>query len=206
MISLVYTIEIFLTQNFILMVQAYKMEDTTEAIRSGRMLLLPSDTVWIITCHVNQLDTIHRINELRGGKETPFCLIVSSIEMLKKYVEYIPPKIETLLHFHTHPLTMVYEKGINLPEEVLGDDGSVAIRISRDPLLSSICDKLGSPILGLTANSLDDKIPGNFGEIKSNILQGVDKVLMVRQKEKKKKLPSVIARMGNNGELDFIRE
>ena len=202
----VYTNQFILTQNFILMVQAYKMEDTIEAIRSGRILLLPSDTVWIVTCQVNQLDSIHRINELREGKEAPFCLIVSSMDMLKKYVDFVPPKIETLLHYHNHPLTIIYEKGINLPEEVLGDDGSVAIRISQDPLIKSICDRLDSPILGLTANSLEDKIPGNFGEIRSNILQGVDKVLLVRQKEKKKKLPSVIARMGNNGELDFIRE
>ena len=188
------------------MVQAYKMEETTEAIRQGKIVLLPSDTVWIISCDVNQLDQIHRINDLRGGKESPFILIVSSLQMLKQYIEDLPPKIETLLNFHTHPLTMIYEKGVNLPEEVLGQDGSVAIRITFDPYLKSVCEQLGGPILGLSANKIDQKIPGNFGEIKSDIIQSVDKVMLVRQNEKKKKLPSVIARMGSNGELDFIRE
>ena len=105
-----------------------------------------------------------------------------------------------------YPLTMIYEKGVNLPEEVLGEDGSVAIRITFDPYLQSVCEQLGGPILGLSANKIDQKIPGNFGEIKSDIIQSVDKVMLVRQNEKKKKLPSVIARMGSNGELDFIRE
>lgn len=188
------------------MVQAYKMEDTIEAIKQGKIILLPSDTVWIISCDINQLDMVQRIHTFRGGKETPLTLIVSSIDMLKRYIEELPPKIETLLNFHTHPLTMIYEQGKNLPQEVLGDDGSVAIRITFDPFLKHVCDQLGGPILGLTANKLSEKIPSNFGEIQSDIIQSVDKVLLVRQNEKKKKLPSVIARMGSNGELDFIRE
>ena len=188
------------------MVQAYKMEDTIEAIKQGKIVLLPSDTVWIISCDINQLDMVQKINEIRGGKENPYISVVSSIEMLKNYIKELPPKIETLLNFHTHPLTMIYEEGVNLPEEVLGDDGSVAIRITFDPYLKSVCENIGGPILGLSANKLGEKIPGNFGEIKSDIIQAVDNVLLVRQNEKKKKLPSVIARMGSNGELDFIRE
>lgn len=188
------------------MVQAYKMEDTIEVIKQGKMVLLPSDTVWIISCDVNQLQTIHRIHELRGGKEDPLTLIVSSLDMLKKYIGELPPRIETLLNYHTHPLTMIYEQGKNLPEEVLGEDGSVAIRVTIDPFLKSVCEQVGGPILGLTANKIGDAIPGNFGEIKSDILQGVDKVMLVKRLDKKKKLPAVIARMGASGELDFIRE
>ena len=188
------------------MVQAYKMEDTIEAIKQGKIVLLPSDTVWILSCDVNHLDKVQAIHTIRGGKENPLILIVSSLDMLKNYVEDVPPKIETLLNFHTHPLTMIYEKGVNLPEEILGEDGSVAIRITFDPYLKSVCEQIGGPILGLSANRLGQKIPGNFGEIQSDIIQSVDKVMLVRQNEKKKKLPSVIARMGSNGELDFIRE
>lgn len=188
------------------MVQAYTMEDTIEAIKQGKIVLLPSDTVWILSCDVNHLDKVQAINTIRGGKENPLILIVSSLDMLKNYVEDVPPKIETLLNFHTHPLTIIYEKGVNLPEEILGEDGSVAIRITFDPYIKSVCEQIGGPILGLSANKLGQKIPGNFGEIQSDIIQSVDKVMLVRQNEKKKKLPSVIARMGSNGELDFIRE
>ena len=189
------------------MVQAYsKIESTLEVLKEGKIILIPTDTVWTLSCDINNKEAVSRIHEIRGGRDFPSIIMVSSLQMLRKHVRDIPPKIETLLNFHQHPLTIIYDTPINIPDNLLNEDGSIAIHISKDPTVKFLCEAINGPLLGTTANKIEQPIPANFGQINSDILQAADKVLLIRQGEKKKSLPSVIARMGNQGELDFIRE
>jgi L-threonylcarbamoyladenylate synthase len=126
--------------------------------------------------------------------------------MIMQYTENIPPRIDALLMYHSRPLTVVYEKGLQLPEQVLGKDGSVAFRLCTDPFVRALIGGLGKPIVATGACEGYLPLPATFGSIKSNILEAVDRIAHFQRDEKSEREPSQIVRLDKNGELQFIRE
>lgn len=177
-----------------------------DGILNGDTFLFPTDTIWGIGCDATNTTAVQRIYDLkRRIPEKPYVLLVSSIEMLKKYVYQIHPRIETLLLFHKRPLSVVYPGAINLPPISIAEDGSVAIRVVQDQFCRKLINAVGRPLVATSANISNQPFPGNFGEISSEILSGVDQVVKLRQDEKKVNNPSVLITIDKRGEIVFLR-
>lgn len=184
-----------------------EVEDLHKTLQRGGLILFPSDTVWAVGCDATQPGAIQRLYQLKNRTQRdPSILLVDSIDMLKKYVHHVHPRIETLLYFHNRPLTIVYDTPANLPPEALAADGTVAIRIVQDDFCRSFIQALGRPIMAATAYREPGRVPGHFGEIQSDILEGVDWVAKHRQKERHFEGLSVIARLDAQEELEFLRD
>jgi len=92
------------------------LEKIVDVLTTGGLVLYPTDTIWGIGCDATQQEAVQKIFDLKKRpNDKPFVLLVDSIEMLKNYVEHIHPRIETLLMYHTKPLTVVYDQAKNLP-------------------------------------------------------------------------------------------
>lgn len=182
------------------------IDKAIEVINQGGIILYPTDTIWGLGCDPFNSAAIERVLRLKNrDADKAFILLVDSLEMLKKYLENLHPRVETLLSYHTRPLTIIYDNPKNLPEEIIAKDGSIGIRISIDPFCRHLIHKFGKPIISTSANVSGEPYPPNFGAIKSEIIQGVDYVVNIRQTEDKEVLPSIIASVDANGELEFIR-
>ncbi|MBK7408831.1 MAG: Sua5/YciO/YrdC/YwlC family protein [Saprospirales bacterium] len=184
-----------------------EVQDIQKTLQSGGLVLFPSDTVWAVGCDATQPSAIERLYALKNRThQHPFILLVDSVEMLKEFVGHVHPRIETLLYFHNRPLTVIYDEPVNLPLEALAADGTVAIRVIQDDFCRSFIKELGRPIVATTACREPGSVPHHFGEIQSDILEGVDWVSKHRQKERHFEELSVIARLDAQEELEFIRE
>ena len=182
------------------------LNEIVQLLNNGSVILYPTDTIWGIGCDATNSEAIERIYTLkRRPKEKSFILLVDDIPMLKDYVQSIHPRIETLLSFHDKPLTVIYKKGKNLPENVLGPKGSIAIRVVKDAFCREIIEKLGKPLVSTSANISGDPHPKHFGEIRSDILSGVDYIAQHRRDDREDVEPSVIVKYGPKGDLEFIR-
>ncbi len=191
----------------IFMAEFERLDELVEVLEGGGRILFPTDTIWGVGCDATNPKAVDGIYELkRRDKNKPLVVLVSDIEMLKKYVEHVHPKVETLLSYHQRPLSVIYDKGINLAENLLGPGGSVAIRMVQDELCQEIISRFGRPIVATSANISNFPFPRNFGEISSDILEGVDFVVRHKQGEKDLNNPSVIIKLAPSGELIFLRE
>lgn len=189
------------------MVQNSTFEPVIATLENGGLILYPTDTTWCIGCDATNPVAVQQVRELcRTTPSEPFILLVSSIEMLKFYAPGIHPRVETLLLYHNRPLTVVYEHGENLPQNALGPDGSVAIRIPKDDFCLALLEAFGKPIAAVTAQIGNAPYPKHFGEIRSDVIEGVNHVVKHRQMEKEMDEPSVIARLAEDEELIFLRE
>jgi len=178
-----------------------------DGILNGDIFLFPTDTIWGIGCDATNPTAVQRIYNLkRRVPDKPYVLLVSSIEMIKDFVEQVNPRIETLLMHHIRPLSVVYPKAINLPPISIAQDGSVAIRVVKDKFCEQLIDAVGRPLVATSANISDQPFPGNFGEISSEILSGVDQVVKLRQDEKTINNPSVMIKLDKQGEVVFLRK
>ncbi|MGB1216529.1 MAG: L-threonylcarbamoyladenylate synthase, partial [Saprospiraceae bacterium] len=176
-------------------------------LSSDGLVLLPTDTVWGIGCDATSAKAVEKIYLLKNRpKDKPLIVLVDGMEMLKDYVAHVHPKIETLLNFHERPLTVIYGEARNIAPNACANDGSIGIRIVRDDFCRKVISDFGKPIISTSANVSGQDFPRNFGEISSDILMGVDFVSKIKQSDKKRSEPSVIVKLAENGELEFLRE
>ena len=184
-----------------------KFDKILNVLKSSGVILYPTDTIWGIGCDATNEEAVQKINAIKNRKnKNGYVLLVDSVEMLKNYVSHVHPRIETLLHFHDRPLTVIYDEGMGLASSVLGKDGSVAIRIVQDAFCRELIQQFGKPLVATSANITGKEYPTHYGEIQSDVLEQVDFVVKLKQDNKQHGEPSVIVRLNDAEELDFIRE
>ena len=178
--------------------------DTT--LTSGGIILYPTDTIWGIGCDAFDLDAVEKIYKIKNRpRELPFILLVSSIEMLKRYVN-IHPRLETLLIYHKKPLTLIYTEVDGLPESILSEDGTIGMRVSLDPFCQHVISRIDGPLVSTSANITGSPFPKSFHDVSSEIIRNMDYIVQYRRDEVRDGLPSVLAEFNNKGDLFFIRE
>ncbi len=183
------------------------IEKTIYTLSIGGTILFPTDTIWGIGCDATNEEAVKKIYAIKNRpKDKPLIILASSTSMVKQYVKQVHPKIETLLMHHQRPLTVIYENAKNLPKPLVSKDNSIGIRIPQDEFCRTLIQKFGKPLVATSANVSDHPFPKSFGEIQSNILKGVDHIVPYRQNVESKSEPSVIIRLSQKGELEFLRE
>lgn len=174
-------------------------------LSQGKIILYPTDTIWGLGCDINCQEGIYRIYDIKKRPlDKPFIILVSGLEMLKKYVVDIHPRVETLLLYHKRPLTIIYKQAKNVPD-ILTKNGGIAIRIVKDPVIARLIHDYGTPIVSTSANLANDPNPVNFKSISDKIKKSVDYIFKYKQNDLKAAPPSVIASYNKNGRLKFLR-
>ena len=187
----------------------FELDDIHELLRilnNGGLILYPTDTIWGIGCDATNEAAVARVHEVKQrmtGKG--YVLLANDTAMVNDYVAHFHPKIQTLLSFHKRPLTLVYDQGVNLPDNVLAPDGSVAFRIPQDNFCKDLIHYFGKPLVATSANISNEPFPAFFGEVSSAIISAVDYVVRYRRNDRQFCEPSIIARLGENEELEFLR-
>ena len=126
--------------------------------------------------------------------------------MLTEYTVSIHPRVQTLLHYHERPLTVIYPDVTSLAANLNTNSHSLALRIVQDDYCIAMIEEFGGPIVSTSANVAGDPFPRCFGEISSEVIAGVDYVCKYRQYEKASDMtPSVIAKYDAKGNLEFVR-
>ncbi len=174
---------------------------------SGGLVLFPTDTTWMVGCDLYQEVSCQKLLQLIE-KPLPFGIeiLTGSLEMLKYYVPGLHPKLETLLFYHTRPLSIVLRGAHLFPEALFPPKKAVVVRIIRDPFSAKIIQELGGPILAAFPTMAGHPIPAHFGEISSSILEKMTYVARYRQTEKRAGKPPVVVTLSKKDEMVFLSE
>ncbi len=183
-----------------------KLSDIIRTLERDGVLLHPTDTVWGLACSVYSKEAIEKIYSIKKRERSqPLLLLVDSLEMLKKYVPHIHPRVETLLHFHKTPLTVIYPNVKLIPPFARAGDNSVAIRIIQDAYCNQIIKLLGNPLISTSANISGRPFPKSYSDISQCLIEKVDFVSMYKRKEQVSSKPSVLIKYNQDGEINFLR-
>ncbi len=178
------------------------------ALHDGRVVLLPTDTLWSLGCDAtNPAAVKHLLSIVKARGPEAGEILTPSLETLKQWIPYLHPRLETLLHYHQRPLTVLIEAGSKFIPEVCFQSGEVALRISCDPFCRHLLQAFGKPIFTTFAAVVHQPWPGSFGSISSEIIQHCAHVVRHRQLERNAGEPSVMVRLNpETEELDFLRD
>jgi L-threonylcarbamoyladenylate synthase len=177
-----------------------------QALKRGKIILYPTDTIWGIGCDATNPEAIKKIYQLKKREEKKSMIILVAGENdIEKYVSHPSTKIIDFLSEQKKPTTAIFERAINLPKELINENGSVAIRIVQDKFCRNLISQLNKPIISTSANISGDITAKNFSEINDSIKNGVDYIVQHRQNEITAYEPSAIIKLNNANEIEKIR-
>lgn len=178
-----------------------------EVMRKGGIILYPTDTIWGIGCDATNEEAVRRVYEIKRREDSKAMIcLVDSDNRLQRYVKDVPNVAWDLIEYATKPLTIIFDGARNLATNLLAEDGSIGIRVTREPFSQQLCYRFQKPIVSTSANISGEPSPANFSEISEDIKNAVDYVVWSRQKEKAKAVPSSIIKLGVDGEVKIIRK
>ncbi len=178
-----------------------------ETIQSGGTILYPTDTVWGIGGDATNPEVIKKIDAIKKrepGKS--YLILVNDYKMLQEYVEEIPMEIWELLDKAIRPTTIIFPNPKNLPDEILADDGSIAIRVVKKGFAHDLIKSVGKPIISTSANFSGNTTPLQFSDIDKHILQNVDYVVNLHRNSSSTGKPSRIIKWSEENGVEIIRD
>ena len=181
------------------------IEQSIELLKNGGTLLYPADTVWGLGCDATNEAACQKIIELKNRpQDKSFILLVDGFQMLEKYVPDFHPVCYDLADLADKPLTIIYPTAKGLAPSVIAPDGSVGIRITKDPNCLKLIRGIKKPLVSTSANLSGEVIPSSFQEIHPSVINNVGGVLELRKTEKLTH-PSQIIKIGLDGSVKVIR-
>lgn len=183
-----------------------EVQTALQFLKKGKTILYPTDTIWGIGCDARNIDAVERIYVLKKRpRKMPLLLLVSSVDMLLKYVTNVHPRVENLLLLNNKPLTIIYKDTQNLPKEILHQDGSIGIRVVHHDFCTPLIKALKYPIVSTSANIHGEPTPLTYDKISTDVTQAIDHVVDCNVPTPTTKKASPIATFDSDGELTFLR-
>jgi len=181
--------------------------NAVQVLRSGGIILYPTDTIWGIGCDATNPAAVRRIYEIKQRADAKSMLVLmENPNLLNSYISEIPEIAWDLIDVTDNPLTIIYPGARNLASNLLAADGSIGIRITTEPFTQQLIQRFRKPVVSTSANVSGQKSPRNFSEISDDIKQMMDYIVTYRQDDISKSSPSGIIKLGVAGQIEIIRK
>jgi tRNA threonylcarbamoyl adenosine modification protein (Sua5/YciO/YrdC/YwlC family) len=125
-----------------------------DGMRAGGVVGVPTDTFYGLAVDCFNADALRRMNRLKGKDEdSPILLLAAYVDQVSNVAGELPlPFMALAGRFWPGPLTLVIPASSDLPREVSGGRGTVAVRVPGLKLPRDLAAALGRPISGASAN------------------------------------------------------
>ena len=178
-----------------------------EVLRSGGVILYPTDTIWGIGCDATNPAAVNHIYEIKQRQDAKSMLVLmENPNLLNSYITEVPEIAWELIDVADTPLTIIYPGAKNLAANLLAKDGSVGIRITNEAFTQQLIQRFRKPVVSTSANISGQKSPQNFAEISDEIKKSVDFIVNFRQDDLSRSNPSGIIKLGVGGQIEVIRK
>ena len=177
-----------------------------EVMNQGGVILYPTDTIWGLGCDATNADAVRRIYEIKQRTDAKALIsLVDSETKVQFYVKEVPEVAWDVMELSERPMTVVFDGGRNLAPNLLAEDGSVAIRITKEAFSKELCMRMKRAVVSTSANISGQPAPRCFSEISEEIKKAVDYICTSRQDEPPTQTASSIIKLGAGGEVTIIR-
>jgi len=178
-----------------------------EVMRQGGVILYPTDTIWGIGCDATNEEAVRRVYEIkqRDDSKALICLVDSDAR-LQRYVRNVPDVAWQLIDCVEKPTTLILDGAVNLAPNLIAEDGSIGIRITKEPFSHELCFRFQKAIVSTSANISGEPAAQNYRDIDPRIIEQVDYVCWSRRQEHQPHQPSSIIKLTEGGVVQIIRK
>ena len=181
------------------------IEQCLQVLKSGGLILYPTDTIWGIGCDATNEMAVQKIYDLKKrSDEKAMIVLVADERDVLQYTASPDLSVFDYLEQTQKPTTVIYDGAIGLAENLIGKDGSIAIRICNEQFCKHMIKRFRKPLVSTSANLSNQPSPKIFTQIPEEIKKGVDYIVQYRQDDKTIASPSSVIKW-DNGVITVIR-
>lgn len=176
----------------------------TQTIRSGGTVLFPTENFISLGCDPCSNAAVEKIMAIiKPRDKNSFVILVDDIRWVEKFIPDFPEVCYDLVELSVEPLTIIYPNAKGLASQLLLSDGSVGIRVTKDPFCQAYLRALRGPLLSTsTILSAGEKSPA-IKNVPESICKQVDYVLDDTTWQSSGKSSKTI-KIGLNSQIEII--
>jgi len=150
-----------------------------ELLRAGRLVAIPTETVYGLGANALDEAAVHRIFEAKGRPlSSPLIVHVSDVAMARSLASDWPREAEALAaRFWPGPLTIIVPKDSRVPDAVTAGLPSVALRMPSHPIALAVIKAAGIPIAAPSANRFTGLSPTTAQHVREGLGDRIDFIL-----------------------------
>jgi tRNA threonylcarbamoyl adenosine modification protein (Sua5/YciO/YrdC/YwlC family) len=156
------------------------VKQIVDCLKSGGIIIYPTDTIYGLGCDIFQPDAIEKICQLKNlnPSKAQLSFICKDLSHLSDFTKNIDtPLFRTLKSHLPGPFTFILPASKQVPKLLQNKKSTIGIRIPDNVICSHIIEALGNPIISTS-------LPGDFVEdytdpeiIQQNIGHKVDLIV-----------------------------
>ncbi len=131
-----------------------------EVLRSGGVIIYPTDTIYAIGCDINNVKAVQRVCQLKGVKpeKASFSMICYDLSNIATYSKINNHVFKMMKHNLPGPFTFILPATNKLPNVLMNKRKTIGIRIPSNNIVMAIVKELGNPLLTTSIKAEDDII------------------------------------------------
>lgn len=190
------------------MIDIDDLTNAVAALKSGGIILYPTDTIWGLGCDPADEKAISRIFEIKNRPaEKSMIILVNSVAMLERYTSDVHAVAFDLLEVSEGPMTLVLPARENsFAPSLVSSDGYIGIRVTTDEFCSALISRYRKPVVSTSANISGSPSPAIFSEIAAEITGAADYIVAHRQNDIRRAKPSAVIKIDRNGVIQILRK
>ncbi|MDE7167114.1 MAG: threonylcarbamoyl-AMP synthase [Bacteroidaceae bacterium] len=183
------------------------IKNAVEVLRKGGVILYPTDTIWGIGCDAQNEDAVRRVYEIKQREDAKALIcLVDSADRMQRYFRQVPDVAWDLVEYADRPLTLILDGAANVAPNLLAEDGSLGIRVTRERFSQQLCYRFQKAIVSTSANLSGGPSPCSFYDIPEEITSKVDYIVNFGRGKKSEGRPSSIIKLAPDGAVTVIRK
>jgi L-threonylcarbamoyladenylate synthase len=183
-----------------------KILSAAAALKEGKIVLIQTQTVWSLICLLDDDKSIERLLSFkRDNFHFNYECLVNSIEQFKHYVPDLSPRVETLLSFHSRPLSILLTTN-RLPVSIANLSSKIAFRMDNSVGISTII-QLVNQGLWATSAFIGAEIKGNTLDVIDESTKALaDEIVELKNSKNITGEEAVLVELDEEDNLEFLRE
>ena len=130
-----------------------------EILKTGGVVVYPTDTYYGIGCDIMNKKAIERIYQLKQrSKSKPFSFVCSSLKNISRYAKVSNYAYKTMKRLLPGPYTFILEGSKLVPKIMLTKRKTAGIRVPDNPICLALVKELGNPVITTSATMPDGTI------------------------------------------------
>ena len=133
------------------MVSPFNIRKAARSVLQGGIIAYPTEAVFGLGCDPYQPSSVYRLLALKNRPvEKGLILVGSQLEQFNDFIEPLSDAQQTTIKSNRETTWVVPAK--NAPTWLRGQFSSLAIRLSKHPIVIRLCDELNQPLVSTSAN------------------------------------------------------
>jgi len=140
-------------------VRGKAIQRAVEALRSGGVIVYPTDTVYGMGCDLLNPQAIDRVYFLkRMPRRKPLSLICADLAQIAEYAQLSNTAYRLMKRLLPGPYTFILQATRLVPRVMMTKQRTVGIRVPDNDLCLSLVRELGNPLVNTSASGSEDEV------------------------------------------------